>query len=141
MAPFSLIDANRMIDAAFAKSKELSLNPLAVAVLDAGGHLIAFQKEDGASMLRFEIARGKAYGALALGVGSSSVARMAIERPHLMQGLSGVSDGRIVPLPGGVLMKQNGVIVGAVGITGDSSENDETCAVFAVEAVGFEPAA
>lgn len=89
-------------------------------------------------MLRFEIACGKAYGALAIGVGSRAVSNMAIERPHLFQGLSGVSGGKIVPLPGGVLIRREGAIVGAVGVTGDTSDNDELCAVAAIESVGLE---
>ncbi len=84
---------------------ELNLKPLSVAVLDAGGHLIAFQKQDGSSMLRFEIAFGKAYGALAVGSGSRWLNAAAAERVHFVQALSGVSGGKIVPVPGGVLIR------------------------------------
>lgn len=134
----TLADADRIIAIAFEKAAELDLKPIGAAVLDPGGHLVAFQRQDGASILRFEIAFGKAYGALAIGVGSRAVARMAVERPHLALGLSGVSGGKIVPLPGGVLILRNGEIIGAVGVTGDTSDNDELCAVSGVESIGFE---
>ncbi|CAN5426014.1 heme-binding protein [soil metagenome] len=134
----TLADANRIIATAFKKAAELGLKPLGVVVLDPGGHLVAFQRQDEASMLRFEIAFGKAYGALAIGAGSRAVARMAVERPHLALGLSGVSGGKIVPLPGGVLILRNREIIGAVGVTGDTSDNDELCAVSGIEDLGFE---
>lgn len=134
----TLADANRIIAIAFEKASELDLKPIAAAVLDPGGHLVAFQRQDEASILRFEIAFGKAYGALAVGAGSRAVARMAVERPNLALGLSGVSGGKIVPLPGGVLILRNEQIIGAVGITGDTSDNDELCAVSGVEGIGFE---
>lgn len=89
-------------------------------------------------MLRFEIANGKAFGALALGMGSRKVSAIAVDRPHFMEGLSGVSGGRIVPVPGGVLIRdKKGTILGAVGITGDTSDNDEACAISGIEAAGF----
>lgn len=108
----TLADANRIIAAAFEKAADLDLKPLGVAVLDPGGHLVAFQRQDEASIFRFEIAFGKAYGALAVGVGSRDVAKMAVERPHLILGLSGVSGGKVVPVPGGVLIRRNGEISG-----------------------------
>lgn len=138
MARISLAKANRMITAAFTKAREMGLKPLSVSVLDAGGHLIAFQKQDGASMMRFEIATGKAYGVLALGIGGRAVNKVATDRPHFFTGLSDVSGGRIVPVPGGVLVKTKaGEIIGAVGITGDTSDNDEAAAVAGIEAAGF----
>lgn len=133
----TLTEANSIIAVTFKKATELGLKPLGVAVLDPGGHLIAFQRQDKASILRFEIAFGKAYGALAVGVGSRDVAKMAVERPHLILGLSGVSGGKVVPVPGGVLIIRNGDTIGAVGVTGDTSDNDETCAVAGIESVGF----
>ena len=118
----------------------MKLRPLGVTVLDAGGHLVAFQRQDGASFLRHEIGAGKAFGALAIGAGSRTVTKHAVERPHFMQGLSGVSGGKVVPVPGGVLIRaQSGEIVGAVGISGDTSDNDEACAVAGIEAVGLKP--
>lgn len=137
MSRLTLAEANCIITTAIARGTELALKPLSVAVLDAGGHLIAFQRQDGASMLRFEIAFGKAHGALAVGVGSREISRMAADRPPLLLGLLGVTGGRIVPVPGGVLIRRDGEVVGAVGITGDTSDNDEHCAIVAVEQTGL----
>lgn len=138
MSQLTLAKANAIIAAALAKAGDANMKPMSVAVLDAGGHLIAFQKQDGASMLRFEIASGKAYGALAVGMGSRWLNNAAIERPHFIDGLNAVSGGRIVPVPGGVLIRAgDGTLLGAVGITGDTSDNDELCAVAGIEATGF----
>ena len=138
MTELTLAKANTIIETAFAKAAELELKPLGVSVLDAGGHLVAFQRQDGASFLRHEIGAGKAFGALSLGTGSRTVAKTAIERPHFMQGLSGVSGGRVVPVPGGVLIRaKSGEILGAVGISGDTSDNDEAAAIAGIEAAGF----
>ncbi|MBW3096585.1 GlcG/HbpS family heme-binding protein [Pseudohoeflea coraliihabitans] len=135
MATLTLTQANTIISAAFKHAEKLSLAPLTVVVLDPGGHMIALQRQDGSSILRCEIATGKAFGALALGLGSRKVSAMAIERPHFLEGLSGVSGGRIVPVPGGVLVRDSeGAIIGAVGITGDTSDNDEACAIAGIEA-------
>jgi uncharacterized protein GlcG (DUF336 family) len=140
MTELNLAKSLKIIDSALAKGKELGLKPLAVVVLDAGGHLKAFQREDGASMMRFEIASGKAYGALALGVGSRWLNAQAETRPHFLEGLSAVSGGKIVAIPGGVLVKDStGAIIGAVGITGDTSDNDEIAAIAGIEAAGFTP--
>lgn len=138
MPSLTLERANAIIAGAFAKAGELKLKPLAVCVLDAGGHVKAFQRQDGASMLRFEIGSGKAYGALAVGTGSRWLNNQAKDRPHFLEGLSGVSGGKIVPVPGGVLIKDaDGGILGAVGISGDTSDNDEAAAIAGIEAAGF----
>lgn len=139
MTSLTLDQANRIIASALAKGAELKLQPLGVVVLDAGGHVVAFQRQDGASMLRFEIASGKAYGALAVGFGSRKLAQTAVERPHFFQGLSGVSGGKIVPVPGGALVRDSsGTLLGAVGISGDTSDNDEAAAIAGIEAVGLK---
>lgn len=139
MASLSLSKANKIIAVAFKRGAELGLKPLAVAVLDAGGHLRAFQRQDGASMMRYEIASGKAYGAIAVGAGSRWLNAQANERPHFLEGLSNVSGGRIIAVPGGVLVRaRNGEIIGAVGVTGDTSDNDEICAIAGIEAAGFQ---
>lgn len=138
MTDLSLAKALEIITAALAKGGDLGLKPLAVVVLDAGGHVKAFQRQDGASMMRFEIASGKAYGALAVGVGSRWLNAQAETRPHFLEGLSNVSGGKIVAVPGGVLIKNSGgAIIGAVGITGDTSDNDEIAAIAGIEAAGF----
>lgn len=135
--PLTLAEANALIDAALAEGRARGFQPLSVCVLDAGGHVQAFQRADGASMLRFEIAFGKAYGALAVGKGSRWLNAQAESRPHFLEGLSGVSGGRIVPVPGGVLVKDGeGTLLGAVGITGDTSDNDEAAAMAGIAAIG-----
>lgn len=138
MSDLKLETANTIIETAFAKGAEIGLKPLAVTVLDAGGHLVAFQRQDLSSLMRFQIAFGKAYGALALGMGSRGIAAMARERPHFMAAVSDVAGGRLVPVPGGVLMRDAaGRLVGAVGVSGDTSDNDEAVAVAGINAVGL----
>jgi uncharacterized protein GlcG (DUF336 family) len=137
----TLAQANRIADAALAKGRELKLQPLTVVVLDAGGQLKAVQREDGCSLMRAEIAGGKATGALALGVGSRELAKRS-QNPQ-MQGfvnaLSDLTGGRAVPVPGGVLAcTADGVILGAVGISGDVSLQDEACCIAGIEAAGLK---
>ena len=138
MTTLTLAKANEIITAAIAKGAELGFKPLSVAVLDAGGHVVAFQRSDNSSFMRFEIAAGKAYGCVAMGVGGRWLNAQAQSRPHFVENLSAVSGGKIVAVPGGVLVKDNGTIIGAVGVTGDTSDNDETCAIAGIEAAGFE---
>lgn len=139
MSDLSLATANVIIDAALAKGKDLGLNPLTVAILDSGGHLKALAREDDTSIMRPQIAQGKAYGALAVGFGTRWLNTNAQDRPHFVQALNGASGGMIVPVPGGVLIKdKDGKTLGAVGITGDSSDNDETCALAGIAAAGLE---
>lgn len=139
MSKLTLNAANMIIAAALAKASELKLQPLAVTVLDAGGRLKAFQRQDGTSIMRFEISSGKAFGALAVGTGSRWLHNQAKDRPHFLEGLSGVSGGKIVPVPGGVIIKdENGEILGAVGISGDTSDNDEAAAIAGIESAGFQ---
>jgi len=138
MTDLTLDHARTIIDAALSKGAELGLNPLGVVVLDAGGHPVALVRQDGSSMLRTDVAGGKAYGALAMGRGSRFLHNAAQERPHFVQSLSGVAHGKLVPVPGGVVIKDGaGRTVGAVGISGDTSDNDEICAVAGIEAAGF----
>ncbi|NNF77905.1 MAG: heme-binding protein [Rhizobiales bacterium] len=133
-----LAKANAIIRSAYKKSAELQLKPLTVAVLDAGGHLVALQRADGASIMRPQIANGKAYGALAMGMGSASLETAFKERPHFGSGLNAVAPQGIIPVGGGVLIRnKRGEIIGAVGITGDTSDNDTTCAVAGIEAAGL----
>jgi uncharacterized protein GlcG (DUF336 family) len=139
MTELTLAKANAIIETALSKGAELKLKPLGVAVLDAGGHLVAFQRQDGASFLRPQMASGKAYGALALGMGSRRLETFAKERPHLMAGVGDVSGGKIIPVPGGVLIRdKSGAVIGAVGISGDTSDNDEAAAIAGIEAAGFK---
>jgi uncharacterized protein GlcG (DUF336 family) len=134
----TLEQASIIVDKALAKGRELGLKPLTVAVLDAGGHLTVLKREDGSSLLRPEIAGGKAWGALGMGFGGREFARRAAANPAFIQALSAASSGRIIPVPGGVLIRDKaGAIIGAVGISGDASENDETCAVYGVNSAGL----
>jgi uncharacterized protein GlcG (DUF336 family) len=138
MTSLKLAQATTIIDAARAEARKHFLAPLAIAVLDAGGHLVAFQREDGAGLVRFDIAFGKAWGALGMGFGTRELAERAAKAPTFVAALTTISQGRMVPSPGGVLMVGvNHEIVGAVGISGDTGDNDEACALVGIKAVGL----
>lgn len=123
-----------------AKGRELGLAPLTVVVLDGGGHRKALLREDGGSILRPQIAEGKAYGALALGFGTRELARRAQAMQGFMNALSDLAGGSAVPVPGGVLVKSgDGTVLGAVGVSGDASDKDEICAVAGIRAAGLTP--
>lgn len=112
--------------------------PMTVVVLDAGGHVVAAEREDGSSMKRFEIGFGKAHGALSLGMGSRSIMGRAEQQPYFVAAVTSAIGGALVPVPGGVLVRDaDGVLVGAVGVTGDTSDNDEAAAVAGIEAAGL----
>jgi uncharacterized protein GlcG (DUF336 family) len=137
-AQLTLTHANTIVDGAFAEGRSLGLKPLSVAVLDAGGHLIAFQRQDGSSTLRPQIAAGKAGGALALGVSSRKIGEMAAERPSFVASLGTIAPHGVIPAAGGVLIAgAGGTVIGAVGVTGDLSDNDELCALAGIEAAGL----
>jgi uncharacterized protein GlcG (DUF336 family) len=130
MTRFTLDLANVVIAGALAKGCELDLKPLSVAVVDGGGHLIAFQRQDGASTLRLQIALGKAAGALGLGVSSRKIAEMMQERPTFIASLASIAAQGVVPAAGGVIIVDDrGYHIGAVGVSGDLSDNDELCAL------------
>ena len=136
----TLQQAEAIVAAARAKGRELGLQPLTVVVLDAGGQVKAVQREDGSSLLRPEIALGKAYGALAMGLGGRELARRAQSMQGFMNALSDIAGGRAVPVPGGVLCcDAGGTVLGAVGISGDASAQDEVCAVAGIQAAGLRP--
>ncbi len=133
-----LAKANAIVRAAFKNGAELNLKALTVVVLDAGGHLVAMQRADGSSILRPQIASGKAYGALGMGMGSAALEVAFKERPHFGAGLNAVSPHGIVPVAGGALVRnRRGEVVGCVGISGDTSDNDMACAVAGIEAAGL----
>ena len=139
MRKLTLSTAETIISAAFEKAAELNLKPLTVAVLDAGGHAILLKRQDGSSIMRPQIATGKAIGALAVGTGTRWLNANAESRLHFVNALNGVSGGAIVPVPGGVLVKNDeGETLGAVGITGDTSDIDEQCALGALESLGLK---
>ena len=133
----SLAKAEMIVDAALAKGHEMAFEPLTVAVLDAGGHLVALKREDRSGILRPDIAIGKAWGALGMGMGSRELGERAVKVPHFMNALMAASHGRFVPVPGGVLILDAGVVIGAVGISGDTSDNDEICSLAGVAAAGY----
>jgi uncharacterized protein GlcG (DUF336 family) len=136
----TLEQANTAATVALRVGRDRGFQPLTVVVLDAGGHMVAVQREDGSGILRVEMAAGKAYGALGLGISSRKVGNTVVERPQLGPALAAASGGRVVPVPGGVLMRDDaGAIVGAVGITGDVSDHDELCAIEGVKAAGLKP--
>lgn len=125
-----------MIAATRASGRALNLKPLTVVVLDPGGHLIAAEREDGASMGRFEIAHGKAYGALAMGLGSRALMARAEQQAYFVAAAGAALGGRLVPVPGGVLIRDDaGGLLGGIGVSGDSSDNDERAALAGIEAV------
>jgi len=134
----TLAQAQTIATKALAKGKELGFAPLTVVVLDAGGTAVCLMREDGSSLLRPEIATGKAWGTLGMGFGGRELARRAKAVPQFFSALSDMSGGRMVSVPGGVLVRDGtGTVVGAVGISGDTSVNDETCAVHGIEAAGL----
>jgi uncharacterized protein GlcG (DUF336 family) len=140
MSVLTLAQASVIVDQALARGRELQLAPLTVVVLDAGGHLKAAKREDNSSLLRENIATGKAWGVLGMGFGGRELARRAGKAPAFFGALSDMSGGRMVPVPGGVLIRAaDGSVVGSVGISGDVSEKDEDCAVHGIKAAGLTP--
>jgi len=128
----------KIIRGIFTHRKELKLKPMAVVVLDAGGHLLGFEREDGASVGRFKIANGKATAAIMMGMPSSALKDRAEEQAYFVAALNGAFGGAFIPVAGGVLVRdKKGAIVGAVGVTGDTSENDAACAVVGIEAASL----
>jgi uncharacterized protein GlcG (DUF336 family) len=136
----TLAQASTIVDVALKKGRETNCAPLTVAVLDAGGHLVAFKREDRSGILRYDIAFGKAWGALGMGFGSRTLFDRSGKQPMFFTALAAVSQGRMVPAPGGVIIRDaTGDIIGAVGISGDLSAQDEVCAVAGIQAVGLKP--
>lgn len=133
----TLKEAQTIVDSALKKGRDKNMKPLTVAVLDARGCLVAFAMEEG-GLLREAVAKGKAWGALGMGRSSRGLEQMAKDRPHFMNAIVEASGGRVVPVPGGVLMKNKaGAIVGAVGVSGDTSDNDEVAGVAGIESAGL----
>ncbi len=134
----NLEQARAIIAGAQRHATDAGLKPLTVVVLDPGGHVVAAERQDGSSMSRFEIGFGKAHGALALGMGSRSIMGRAEDQAYFIAAVTAAVGGSLVPVPGGVLVKsQEGTLLGAVGITGDTSDNDEAAAVAGVESAGL----
>lgn len=138
MPELSLDVARKILDAALAKARQLKLKPLVVTILDARGCLKLAAAEDGTSLLRAEIAHGKAYGALAMGMGSRALFQRAQEQAYFIDAANTLAQGALVPVPGGVLIQDSNTLLGAVGVSGDTSDNDEACAVAGIEAAGLK---
>ncbi|MGE9009805.1 GlcG/HbpS family heme-binding protein [Leptospira interrogans] len=139
MAELTLDVARKILDAALAKGVEKRLKPLVITILDARGCVKVTAAQDGTSLMRAEIAHGKAYGALALGMGSRALFQRAQEQAYFVSAINTLALGRLVPVPGGVLIQDGGgVLLGAVGVSGDTSDNDEICAVAGIEAAGLK---
>ena len=135
----TLAQASTIVDVVLRTAREMNLVPMTVAVLDAGGHLVAFKREDKSGILRFDIAFGKAWGALGMGFGSRTLAGRAPRSQMFFTALAAASEGRFVPVIGGVLIRDAaGDVIGAVGISGDTSENDERCAIAGINAAGLK---
>jgi uncharacterized protein GlcG (DUF336 family) len=139
-----LAAAERIAEATLAAGQKAGLLPLTVVVLDAGGHIVCSKREDGSGILRFEIARGKAHGALGMGIGSRVIRDRLKERPAFQSAIAAASDGRFIPVPGGVLVcradgPRGGEVIGAVGVSGDASDKDEYAAIAGVRAAGLVP--
>jgi len=140
MSSVTLEAASGIVEAALARGREIGLQPLTVAVLDAGGHLVAFMREDDSGILRPDVAIGKAWGALGMGVNTRLLRDRLADRPAFQAALAAASDGRFIPVPGGVLIRsKDSRILGAVGISGDTSDKDEACAIAGIKAVGHHP--
>jgi uncharacterized protein GlcG (DUF336 family) len=138
----TLRKAQTILRKALAAAREMELKPVTVVVLDAGGHVIAAAREDGASPGRFKVAEGKAYGSIMLGIAGTAQRDRAEAQAYFVEAMNGLYGGKFVPVPGGVLARdKKGAVIGAVGITGDTSENDATCAIAGIEAAGFTPEA
>jgi uncharacterized protein GlcG (DUF336 family) len=134
----TLDQARRIIAAARAKGREMGMKPLSVVVVDAGGHVLAFEREDGAPVGRFAIAFGKAHGAVMFGASSRAIAAIAEARPQFGAALGPLYEGKLVPAAGGVLLRDAaGVLVGAVGVTGDTSDNDALAGMAGAAAAGL----
>ena len=139
MSHLTLAQAQEIVTVALAHARTQKLGPMGVAVLDARGALKAFGAEDGTSLKRPEIAIGKAHAAISLGVGSRSLAKAAVDRPHFIAAVTHAAGGSFIPVPGGVLIRAaDGEVIGAVGVTGDSSDNDEAAALAGIAATGLK---
>lgn len=140
MTPITLAVADRIADATLAEGRARNAQPLTVAVLDTGGHLVVMKREDGSGILRCEIATGKAWGALGMGLPSRTLNERAAGNPNFFTALAAASGGRMIPNPGGVLLRdETGRVAGAVGVSGDTGDMDEECAVAAIRNSPFTP--
>jgi uncharacterized protein GlcG (DUF336 family) len=135
-----LDQADRIANEALKKGREMGFAPLTVAILDAGGHLVVLKRADNSGIMRPELAMAKAWGVLGMGLGGRELARRSLKQPAFFAALNSISDGRMAPVAGGALIRDDaGHVIGAIGISGDTSDNDEICLIPAVKAVGLTP--
>lgn len=138
MSELTLEKAQTVVGAGLKHARDAKFKPMGIVVLDARGAMVACAIEDNSALRRFEIAHGKAHGCLAMGIGGRAVDARVRERPHFGAALAHVFGGDFVPVPGGVLIRNaSGAIIGAVGVSGDTSENDEAAGVAGIKAAGF----
>ncbi len=130
--------ARTIIRTVLDEGAKANMKPLSVCVVDAGGYPIAFERSDNTSPIRFKLAHGKANGSIQLGMSSRALFERAQAQPYFVQSVNALVEGALVPVPGGVLIRSGGEVIGAVGVTGDTSDNDEICAIKAITAAGFE---
>ena len=134
----TLDQAKTLVDAALAEARKLKLKPISVIVLDPRGSLVAAASEDGVSAMRAKIAHGKANAAIALGLGTRALMNRAEQQAYFIQAMNGLAGGDLVPVPGGLLLRDSaGTLLGAVGISGDTSDNDEAAALAAISVAGL----
>ncbi len=135
-----LAQANQIIAGAIAKAAEMNVKPLAVVVLDASGNIVASQRQDGASMFRFEVAQGKAWGAVAMGASSRALAKRAKDNPNFFVTLAATAHGKFLPQTGAALIKDaDGTIIGSAGASGGTGDEDEACCVAGITSAGLTP--
>jgi uncharacterized protein GlcG (DUF336 family) len=135
----TLAQASTIVDVALKKARELKQMAQTVVVLDPGGHIVCAKREDNSGIIRFELAVGKAYGALGMGWGSRTTTERVAQNPNFLTAMVGASGGRVVPNPAGVLIRDAAnAIIGAVGVSGDVADNDEIIAVAGIEAAGLK---
>lgn len=138
MSAITLAQADQIANDTLRAARGLKLAPMTVAILDAGGHAVVVKREDGAGIMRVELATAKAWGALGMGFGGRELARRAQKMPGFFASLNAVSDGRMAPVAGSALLRDAaGVVIGAIGVSGDTSDNDELALLPAVEASGL----
>ena len=140
MGTLTLDQASTIVDATLAEARKRSFKPIIALVLDTGGYVVALKREDGAGLLHFDIAMGKAWGAVAMGSASRALGDRMEQRPSVVAALAAASGGRFMPIPGGVLIRNaENAVIGSVGVSDELSDNDEICAVAGIAAAGLVP--
>ena len=138
MPSLTLAQANKIVEVALAKAREMKIKPLAIVVLDDSGNIVSAQREDGASMFRMDVAKGKAWGSVAMGASSKALGKRAKDNPNFFLSLAATAGGKFLPQTGAALIKdKDGTIIGSAGASGGTGEEDEACCVAGIEAAGL----